>query len=386
FLQKLAVSVASDRPDHRQHKDIDCSQRMGFLILDHTKFVRPLSNRRSICVEIKPKWGFLPTSAFIREEHAIKRRKCRFCMYQYSKIHLGIEDDKSEYCPIDLFSGEDPLVQGALDALVKTPQNNLRVFVDGVSQQPVSAEVVDQIIAGSTKSNSLGTDQKAATTTGRQVAFTDVLTHILVRSSLLKRLGRLQQGLDSLDVQVIHQFYQQVLLDSTNASRLPEPTLEEFQNTAQAFMERMDFDAMMTEDRDIFEMQLKSSLGFGPEDELEDIPRELEMHFIREFLLSATLKDCSIMITIRKCGDEEAIATTEQQENDKDESSFCLGVFSEATHKVKIGDEMFEYKIICVDLDPKKIKSVPMYLKKDKDIVDHYLSTAGEREPSCGAY
>ena len=30
----------------------------------------------------QPKWGFLPRSPFISEENAIKRRICRFCLYQ----------------------------------------------------------------------------------------------------------------------------------------------------------------------------------------------------------------------------------------------------------------------------------------------------------------
>jgi hypothetical protein len=50
-----------------------------------------------------------------------------------------------------------------------------------------------------------------------------------------------------------------------------------------------------------------------------------------------------------------------------------------------VKEEMFVYKITCIDLDPKKMTSVPMYVKKDRTIVGHYLATVGDREAACGA-
>lgn len=40
----------------------------------------------TLCVEIKPKCGFLPTSALIRPEHAVKRRVPRFQLHQLLKL------------------------------------------------------------------------------------------------------------------------------------------------------------------------------------------------------------------------------------------------------------------------------------------------------------
>jgi hypothetical protein len=46
----------------------------------------------------------------------------------------------------------------------------------------------------------------------------------------------------------------------------------------------------------------------------------------------------------------------------------------------------FIYKITCIDLDPKKMAAVPKYLNKDREIVDYYLATVGDRNvKNCGS-
>ncbi|KAG0207719.1 Inositol-pentakisphosphate 2-kinase [Mortierella sp. GBA30] len=378
FLKALAEAVESARPESRMHKGIDSSQTVGFLALDHTQFLTKHSNHPSVAVEIKPKWGFLSKSNFIRKDHEIKKRKCRFCMYQHHKINAGQEQTLSEYCPINLFSTSKLLVHDSLDALAQTPQNNLRLFVNG-KQQPVNSGAMFQILAEPSMERIERQDNPSRTI--QPTTLTDVLTNVLIESPLLKRLGRLQQALDSLDVETIHRFYD--TLANPTTSPLPEPTLDEFLNTAEVFLERTDMDDMMEEDQETFEKHNEASIGFGPDDNPDEVPDSLKMHYIREFLLSATLKDCSIMITIRR-DDHEDQATrelyTQKIPRAKDEEL----VFHERTHRIQVNGEWFVYKITCIDLDPKKIVSVPMYLNKDRIIVDHYLAVVGDREPSCG--
>ncbi|KAF9999160.1 Tetraspanin [Entomortierella chlamydospora] len=218
------------------------------------------------------------------------------------------------------------------------------------------------------------------------VSLTDVLTKILTQSPLLRRLGRLQQALDSLDVETIHRFYTQLADPITGA--VPDPTMEEYLDTAEAFMYRTDMNDMMAKDHEIFLSNNATSLGFGPEDDLDDedvVPRSLKLHYIREFLLSATLKDCSILITVRQVEEEEEEVKAGHSLPKNDVSSvkgISLG-FREKYHWINVNDKEFIYKITCIDLDPKKMSSVPMYLKKDRDIVNYYLSTIGDRESSC---
>jgi hypothetical protein len=78
----------------------------------------------TICIELKPKWGFLPAHGSPE-----KRTTCRFCMHQYSKLLHGEVPSHSHFCPLDLFSCHEERVERAVEELFRTPQNNLRIFV-----------------------------------------------------------------------------------------------------------------------------------------------------------------------------------------------------------------------------------------------------------------
>lgn len=86
-----------------------------------------------LAIEIKPKWGFLPSAENVSpaEAASVKSKICRFCLHQHYK---GAE---SSYCPLDLYSGDRMRVRKALDGLWEQwhhsdgEKNNLRVFVDG---------------------------------------------------------------------------------------------------------------------------------------------------------------------------------------------------------------------------------------------------------------
>lgn len=214
-------------------------------------------------------------------------------MYQHHKILSGIEQDLSQYCPIDLFSGHELLVHDALESLVQTPQNNLRLFVDGI-QQIVTPSAMKESLVKESGTRKLDDEEHPN--------MVDVLAKVLVSSTLLERLARLQLSLDSLDIETIHKFYTHIAHPIDNS--IPEPSFDEYLSTAEIFLERTDMNALMSDMREAFVAQNASSLGFGPEDNLEDVPDTLKLHFIREFLLSATLKDCSILITIRQLDDQ----------------------------------------------------------------------------------
>jgi hypothetical protein len=71
----------------------------------------------SLCVEIKPKSGIVPEES-----------PCRFCTQKAVKPFYPV----SEYCPMDLFSKNSVRIEKAIRALVDSPQNNLRVFLNGI--------------------------------------------------------------------------------------------------------------------------------------------------------------------------------------------------------------------------------------------------------------
>jgi Inositol-pentakisphosphate 2-kinase len=86
---------------------LDSNTRFGVVLPDYS--------HRALCVEIKPKWLFVDK----------RRRRCRYCMHQKLKKRC------SDYCPLDLCSADVARVRRALDALVRSPQNNFRVYCDG---------------------------------------------------------------------------------------------------------------------------------------------------------------------------------------------------------------------------------------------------------------
>ena len=57
-------------------------------------------------MEIKPKQGWLSVKERPTEDTAAAVDLCHRCLRQYAKLESGQSDEFSEYCPLDLFSGE----------------------------------------------------------------------------------------------------------------------------------------------------------------------------------------------------------------------------------------------------------------------------------------
>lgn len=78
----------------------------------------------------------------------IKTRNCRYCLHQHYRGELT----EDQYCPIDLYSGDQRRVRRALDGLWKAwresggEKNNLRVFVDGNKILPKDVSIIRKIL------------------------------------------------------------------------------------------------------------------------------------------------------------------------------------------------------------------------------------------------
>ncbi|XP_062520687.1 inositol-pentakisphosphate 2-kinase-like isoform X2 [Corticium candelabrum] len=159
FVEDISKKVAVHRPSKRCCKTVDCDLGEAILMPDvcflpSTDAKLPVPDTRKVyeisvpfvhkqladgyqmamdediptfCVEIKPKCGFLHLSSTSR-----KKPSCKFCMFQILKVKNGKWELPSAYCPLDLFSGNLRRVKIALHGLLKTPQNNLKVFKNGV--------------------------------------------------------------------------------------------------------------------------------------------------------------------------------------------------------------------------------------------------------------
>ncbi|CDP17915.1 unnamed protein product [Coffea canephora] len=163
-------------------------------------FSGTLKEEYSLCVEIKPKCGFLPTSKFIDEGNAMKRSVTRLKMYQALKLHdrtpifflfhiMHQILEISDYDPLDMFSGAKDRVHKVIKALYNTSQINFGVFLNG--------SLVFGSLDGGTKSTNymVGQDIEDAL---KHVIMADngmvteklleLITEALLRSGLLDRL------------------------------------------------------------------------------------------------------------------------------------------------------------------------------------------------------
>nr|XP_036223269.1 inositol-pentakisphosphate 2-kinase isoform X2 [Bactrocera oleae]XP_036223270.1 inositol-pentakisphosphate 2-kinase isoform X2 [Bactrocera oleae] len=163
--------IRAERPAYRRVKEF-CGE-FGLLLPDATRlpiaFDILLSNLQSeligdtYAIEIKPKQGWLlptevvsnlfelkkrpalatATAATAEQQQETKRAevmakparchvaRCRFCAMQFLKLHTGKINRRTSYCPLALFSGVPAQMATAIDALLRCPQNNLRIFRNG---------------------------------------------------------------------------------------------------------------------------------------------------------------------------------------------------------------------------------------------------------------
>ncbi|KAJ2499204.1 hypothetical protein GGH96_003718 [Coemansia sp. RSA 1972] len=225
FLASLSERT-QERPAHRTHAHIDVDQGVGVLVPNMLAV-------RSVTVELKPKWGFLPQSSEIAPANSVKHRVCRYCMHQHLK-----HQTPSQLCPLDLYSTTPNRVERALDALAESPQNNMRVFIDGV--------VTD-------------------TTNVQWRELKRVLTHVLLKERILVQLQRLQRELDPRDIEGVFPVYERAMECGELSAN--EPSIGDWLETVK-----------------------------GLQTQVERSDKQV----VLEYLLSMVLKDVSVMIMIEQ--------------------------------------------------------------------------------------
>ncbi|KAG1804277.1 inositol-pentakisphosphate 2-kinase [Suillus variegatus] len=313
WLRSLVILRDGDRPAERRQTDqVDVRRTKGVLATD-------LIGVMPIAMEIKPKWGFLPTEYHLSPGTvALKTGTCRFCMHTSFRMEQGAVG--TTYCPLDLFSSDDTRVRKALGALwagwyeSNGSLNNLRFFVQGRMTKPDDDHSV-QLLAhfftadGSTDVQNL-----------RQ-SFTSVLAQALLDSPVLSLLSNLQRTLDVLDVEGLSKLYTQTLPDlpyNGLESSVPDPSMDEWK----------DFVKIYRSDYHSWNHTVPS-------------PRHLR-HYLMAYLLSATFKDCSIIISPK---------------------STQVGSFD----------------VTIIDMDIKSMDRLGKWERLDRKIVEHYKSSGSQR-------
>ncbi|VVC41136.1 Inositol-pentakisphosphate 2-kinase [Cinara cedri] len=130
-LRELDNRLISIRPHDRIHKRLWSAGGMVTVYADYTLLPRTVVNVGPVyCVEIKPKQGWLIDADRVAMSNFGLGSKCAFCSQQFTKVLKTREF--SRYCPLDLFSGCRLRIEHAVKSLLQTPQNNLKMFMDGV--------------------------------------------------------------------------------------------------------------------------------------------------------------------------------------------------------------------------------------------------------------
>ncbi|GAC92826.1 hypothetical protein PHSY_000382 [Pseudozyma hubeiensis SY62] len=187
----------------------------------------PSAQQEVLCVEIKPKWGFLarvdsipPSSPNLE----IKARYSRYRMHRVTKHavsdsaeHMSLQDFERLYDPLDLYSTDATRKRKAVGALwrdwIETggKTNNLRLFWNGAVVGPQDTKSLDSI------ARFLGADKAVAGDLVDVLAkhIVDELSKASLPSrgeseapvSILSRLAHLQSALDPLDVEGLAQLW-----------------------------------------------------------------------------------------------------------------------------------------------------------------------------------
>ncbi|KAI0647391.1 inositol-pentakisphosphate 2-kinase [Trametes meyenii] len=342
WLQELADAMEGLRPPERRAKDrIDTQKRKAVLATD-------LVGGEGWAVEIKPKWGFLPTPTFLSPEtRDTKRATCRFCMHAHLKSTQG-EDVSLGYCPLDLYSGAEKRVAGAVHALWDAwigsggGVNNLRVFIKGKvlkpgADDPSTLAPLATALFPPTRSP-LGTDTPPSDAVNElRDAFTRALVAPLLHTPVLRTLSTLQRTLDALDVEGLSALWTRLHPDTPRlGDGAPDPDIDEWARFVDAYACRA-----------------RRSAEDDGRDDLPATPDELRYRLLA-YLLSASFKDCSIILRMAPARGDAADGGEQQQQQQ-------------------------ETTVTVIDLDVKSIDRLAKWAKLDRAIVDAYRTVAVPR-------
>ncbi|XP_037652879.1 inositol-pentakisphosphate 2-kinase isoform X2 [Choloepus didactylus] len=152
FVKQLCLKIQSERPESRCDKDLDTLSGYALCLPNLTRLqtYRFVEHRPILCVEIKPKCGFIPFSSDVT--HELKHKVCRYCMHQQLKVATGKWKQikaEAQGRPIGrvqagvhgggraghptgcCLEGNKQRMHFALKSLLQDAQNNLKIFKNG---------------------------------------------------------------------------------------------------------------------------------------------------------------------------------------------------------------------------------------------------------------
>ncbi|KAK9406256.1 inositol-pentakisphosphate 2-kinase [Crotalus adamanteus] len=361
FVKQLCLKIQAERPESRCDKDMDTLSGYALCLPNLTR-MHFVEHRPKFCIEIKPKCGFLPFSSHVSQE--IKYKVCRYCMHQHLKVAKGKWKHLSKYCPLDLFSGNKQRMHFALRNLLYEAQNNLKIFKNGEliygckdNEDSLSDlnELACHLKPFFFPSNGLVNTCKAGdlktvhTSQGRSYCEASAFSKELVRNAKNKvETSGLPKGcllyktlqaqmLDTLDIEGIYPLYNRV-----------EQYLEEFPKERNV----LQIDGPYNES--FYEKLLDRSSE-------DDGTIAYALTKVQQYRVAMTAKDCSIMIVLSPCQQDEC---------------------SEQKPVVVTSKSRFTFSVSVLDLDLKPYESIRHQYKLDGKIVNCYLKRTQAKDDS----
>lgn len=388
FLDALEQQISNKRPALRiEAAKIDLQSDFALLMSDHSLFLRgPNDTVPCISIEIKPKCGFLPSSRFISAENHIKRLVSRFAMHQHLKFSQQKIPCISKYSPLDLFSESRDRIHQAIEGLFETPQNNLRIFLNGSLVFGGLGGYAEQGLSNGPNSDSLARNLEyilesvIPCESGERMAFLkDLVTETLLRTRILTRLLAIQK-MDRYDIEgAIHAYFNVIQVPchvcshsvrqegNLNMSEKieinPVEPIEKYMQEKYSNLHSPPSTTELPEEPTEKHTEGNFSYLHSSKNEcshLHSLSIEESRSIVRDYLLATTAKDCSLMLTFQPM----THSFTEVNALDRNDV-----IYMSSTKRA------FRYKASFIDLDVKRLKKMIHYYDLDQNIVNCYTKS-----------
>ncbi|SPO24259.1 probable Inositol-pentakisphosphate 2-kinase [Ustilago trichophora] len=306
IIDTLSARIEMQRPaSRRAHPARIRAESLSciYAVEDVTAPSTSSSTAGVLCVEIKPKWGFLPRIDSIPPSSPNVEVKAKFSRYRMHRVlkdgHMSKEKFQELYDPLDIYSADQKRKEKAVRALwkdwneTKGKTNNLRLFWNGAIVSPDDTATLNDVAQFLAPQSGKDDEALLGALSNRLVAELSKTTLPNVAgepnaATILSRLSHLQASLDPLDVEGLSQLW----LHRTQSHTLGQlPTTTNPASLPAALISPLPVSLLYP----VLEPFLTSSST--AEVKLEDA--------MQAFLVSATFKDCSMLIRFSRNPDEE---------------------------------------------------------------------------------
>lgn len=328
-LEAIRTLVNPYRPPNRLAKDIFYP---AALVLPDYSFLAEPGLGPVLSVEIKPKLGFL------FPKNMVHPTLCNYCLKQYYKRHIGQVQSPSQYCPLDLYSGDEARMMQALTALLASPQNNLRIFKEGQllhTEDSVHNPVCDQFLR-----SMLGSDN----------LLPEVLVQALTMSPTSTTPATVSASLLPCSAAVSSQARPAVRQCNKAGHQLPLNCILssvlglQKRNILPDCEAQVILNSLLSDGCDLASLQsLVTRSGTCLESAQLTKAQFEKIRMLKDYLLSVTAKDLSIILTM-----------VEDSPHTGNKSGQWL----------KVKERMFRFKWSIVDLDPKNLHRISKYVEQ----------------------